>query len=469
MRLLFINPPAENTLATEVPEVLREERGHNPPLGILYLASSLQAVGHDVAVFDAQVEEASYGGVSQAVKRFRPDVVGVTAMSFTLIDALLAAKAVKAVDKTIKVVLGGPHPTIYPNETAALDDVDYAVIGEGEQTFVKLAEALGKGKPQSGIPGLAYMEKGRSVNTGFPPFIEDLDSLPFPARELTPYRKYSSLLAKRSPITTVFTSRGCPYRCLFCDRPQMGKRFRARSAENVVDELEGCVGMGIREFLIYDDTFTIDRQRVFDICSEIKRRGLDIGWDIRARVNTVDREMLGKLKSAGCERIHYGVESGNEEVLRILRKGITLPQAEEAFRLTKEAGIETLAYFIIGSPRETKETIEDTIRFAIKLDPGFVHFSIMTPFPATELYSMGLVDGIIKSDYWLDYAKKPGKDFVPPLWEENLKRDELTALLRQAYRRFYMRPKYIASRIMRIRSAGELFRKVKAGLKVAGM
>jgi anaerobic magnesium-protoporphyrin IX monomethyl ester cyclase len=142
---------------------------------------------------------------------------------------------------------------------------------------------------------------------------------------------------------------------------------------------------------------------------------------------------------------------------------------EDAFKITKGAGIETLAYFIIGSPRETRQTIEDTVRFAIKLDPGFVHFSIMTPFPATELYGMGLIDGIIKSDYWLGFAKNPRKDFIPPLWEENMKREEMMRLLKQAYKRFYMRPRYIASRVARIRSPEELIRKVKAGLKVVGM
>jgi radical SAM superfamily enzyme YgiQ (UPF0313 family) len=249
----------------------------------------------------------------------------------------------------------------------------------------------------------------------------------------------------------------------------MGKRFRARSAKNVVDEMEECVRLGIREFLVYDDTFTIDRKRVQDVCAEIKARGLDIGWDIRARVNTVDAQLLRVLKAAGCERIHYGVESGNEDILKVLRKGITLNQVEDAFRMTKEAGIETLAYFIIGSPRETRSTIEDTIRFAIRLDPGFVHFSIMTPFPATELYRLGLAEGLIKSDVWQDFAKTPRAGFIPPLWEENLKRDELIRLMKSAYKRFYLRPKYVATRLAKIGTTEELYRKLKAGIRVMGM
>jgi anaerobic magnesium-protoporphyrin IX monomethyl ester cyclase len=469
MKVLFINPPADNMLSTEVPEFLSEERGCNPSLGILYLASSLEGEGHEVSIVDAQVDELEYGDIKNKVSSINPDVVGVTAMSFTLIDCLLTAETVKQVDDGIKVVFGGPHPTIYPDETVKLEHVDYAVIGEGEHTMVKLVEALEKRTPPSGIRGIAYLEGGRPKNTGMSPYIEDLDILPFPARKLIPYKKYTSLLSRRNPVTTMFTSRGCPYKCLFCDRPQMGKVFRARSAQNVVDEMVECIELGINEFLIYDDTFTVDRQRVLDICSEIRKQNLDVGWDVRARVNTVDKNLLQAMRSAGCERIHYGVEAGNPEILKTLRKGITLQQVEKAFSDTKAAGIETLAYFMIGSPGETPHTIQESIDLAKKLDPGYVHFSITTPFPATDLYRMAQDEGVVKSDVWLEYAKNPTKDFVPPLWEENMSRDELIALLHKAYKSFYLRPSYVFERLMRIRSPEELMRKVRAGLKVIGI
>jgi len=224
--------------------------------------------------------------------------------------------------------------------------------------------------------------------------------------------------------------------------------------------------MGIKEFLIYDDTFTIERKRVIDVCNEILRRKLDIGWDIRARVNTVDYELLKKMKKAGCERIHYGVEKGNQEQLNILRKGITLKQVEDAFRSTKKSRIETLAYFIIGGPRETRQTALQSISFAKKIKPDFVHFSIMTPFPATDLYSQGLREGIIKKDVWKEFAEKPTKEFIPPLWEENLTRKDMLLLLKSAYKDFYTRPGYILNKVLKIRSLGEFQRKIKAGLKV---
>jgi anaerobic magnesium-protoporphyrin IX monomethyl ester cyclase len=468
MNVLLINPPAENELPSEVPRNLFSERGLNPPLGLLYLASSLRAAGHAVRVHDAPAEGGGYAGVSEAVRGAGPGLVAISAMSFTLLDALFAAKAAKEAQPDAKVVLGGPHPSVYPRETVALPNVDYAVAGEGERTLVALAGAL-EGGGFEGVPGLAFRRGGIAVSNGMSPPIDDLDSLPFPARRLTHYWKYSSLLARRSPATTMFTSRGCPHRCVFCDRPQMGKRFRARSARNVAEEMQECEGMGIREILVYDDTFTLDRKRVLDICSEIRGRGLDVGWDVRARVDTVDAELLSAMRSAGCERIHFGVESGNEAVLSNLCKGITLPQAREAFRLAKAAGIGTLAYFMIGSPGETARTVEDTIRFAMELDPDYAHFTLTTPFPGTDLYREGLESGLLKNDAWLSFARDPGAGFVPPLWEEGLKRDELKSLLSSAYKRFYLRPGYAARELSRVRSGGELLRKAKAGLKVLGL
>jgi len=217
---------------------------------------------------------------------------------------------------------------------------------------------------------------------------------------------------------------------------------------------------------LYDDTFTIDRQRVLNVCELIENKRLDIGWDIRARVNTVDKEMLIKLKTAGCERIHYGVESANPDILKLLNKGITISQVDKAFEMTKEAGIEILAYFMIGSPTETREQILNTINFAKQLKPDYVHFSITTPFPATQLYYMGMEQGVFENDYWKDFAINPSGDFIPQPWDAVLSRGELMELLEYAYKSFYIRPSYIFKKMMKVRSAGEFARKAKAGLKL---
>lgn len=467
MRILLINPPRENELLGNNPAIIDEERGYNPPLGLLYLAGYLeQFTDNRVEVLDAQAQELSYDALRGEITRRRPDVVGLTAMTFTLIDVIKTARLVKAIDSATPVVLGGPHVHLYPKETLDIPEVDYLVLGEGEVAFAQMLERIGDPGSMAGVEGIAFRHDEQMVLTGPRALEEDLDKLPFPARHLTPHKKYSSVIARRAPITTMFTSRGCPYQCIFCDRPHLGKKFRARSAKNVVDEMEACVSLGIREFLVYDDTFTIQRQRVLDICDEIIHRNLDIGWDIRARVNTVDDEMLRRLRQAHCERIHYGVEAGTDRVLQILQKGITLEQARQAFQATKKAGISTLAYFMIGAPTETREEVLQTIEFAKSLAPDFTHITIVTPFPGTKLYQMGLAQGQFTHDFWQEFAANPTPDFQPQYWEENLSRGELQELVTYAYKSFYERPGYIVQRLLQVRSPGELLRKAHAGVKV---
>ncbi|MEW6095550.1 MAG: radical SAM protein [bacterium] len=469
MKILLINPPAENTLKGNNPPIIDEERGYNPPLGLLYIAGYLEKHStHQVKVLDTQVEELSYEALDTQIRNVKPDIVGITAMTFTLIDALKTAKVVKNISKDIKIILGGPHVFIYPEETISLKEVDFLILGEGEVTFSELVDNIDNVEKLKEIKGLVFKSNGNIYNTGLREFITNLDEIPHPARHLVPYKKYTSLIAKRQPITTMITSRGCPYNCSFCARPHLGKRFRARSAKNVVQEMQECVKLGINEFLIYDDTFSIDRQRVLDICDEIIAKKLDIGWDIRVRVDTVDEEMLKKLKQANCERIHYGVEAGTEKILKVLRKGITLEQVKYAFDITKKIGISTLAYFMIGSPTETKEDILHTIEFAKKLNPDFVHITITTPFPATAIYKKGLEEGIIKKDFWHDFALNPDENFQPQYFEENLTSAELIELIDYAYKSFYTRPTYILKELFQVKSFAELKRKVKAGLKVAG-
>lgn len=470
MRILLINPPRENELLGNNPAIIDEERGYNPPLGLLYLAGYLERfTGHHVEVLDAQVEELSYDQLRQEIARHQPNVVGLTTMTFTLIDVLKTARLVKEIDPSTQVVLGGPHVHLYPEETLAFPEVDYLVLGEGEVPFAQLLERIGDPVGLAQVGGIAFRHNGETVITSIRALEADLDALPFPARHLTPYKKYSSVIAKRSPITTMFTSRGCPYKCIFCDRPHLGKQFRARSASNVVDEIEACERIDIHEFLVYDDTFTIQRQRVLDICDEIIRRKLEIGWDIRARVNTVDEEMLRKLRQANCERVHYGVEAGTDRVLKILQKGITLEQTLQAFAMTRKAGISTLAYFMIGAPTETREEILQTIEFAKRLAPDFVHITIVTPFPGTQLYAMGLEQGQFTHDFWREFATVPTPDFQPQYWEEKLSRQELQELVTYAYKSFYERPAYIFQQLLQVRSAGELLRKTKAGIQVFRM
>jgi len=471
MKVLLINPPRENELTGNNPPLIDEERGYNPPLGLLYVGTYLRdRGGHEVEVIDAQVEELSYPELGERIRRAGADLAGITAMTFTLLDVVKTAGLIKQIDPDLPVVIGGGHAYIYPEETARLDNIDYVLAGEGEPGFAGLVGELSGERRLERVPGLTWVDnEGKLHRNELPAMIEDLDDLPFPDRTLTPHQRYSSVMAKRQPITTMFTSRGCPFRCAFCGRPHLGKRFRARSAGNVVDEMEACLKLGIHEFLVYDDTFTVDKARVMAVCDEIIRRRLDIGWDIRARVDCVDLEMLKKLKQAHCERIHYGVEAGTERILKVLNKGITLDQVRRTFAATQKLGIETLGYFMIGAPSETRREILETIRFSLEIPADFVHITILCPFPNTQIYLQGLKDGFFPEDYWRKFAADPQPGFNPPYWNENFTDEELQELLAYAYKRFYARPGYLLKKLLQIRSPGEFARKARAGLKMLTM
>ena len=467
MKIILINPPNENTITTNVPKVIEEGVGFIPPLGLMYVAAYLEKhTNHDIKIIDTQVEQMDYGELKKEIEKRKPDIVGITAMTFTLLDVIDAIKVIKKAHPKTKIVLGGPHIHIYPKETMKIKEVDYLVLGEGEKPFKDLLDNFNNIKRLYEIKGIVFRHGDKIINTGSPPFVQDLDTLPFPARDLVPYKQYTSVLAKRFPVTTMITSRGCPYKCLFCDRPHLGKNFRARSAKSVVDEMEECQKMGIKEIFIYDDTFSVNRQRVLDICSEIIKRKLDITWDIRTRVDTVDEKMLNSMKKAGCQRIHYGVEAGTERILKVLRKGITLEQVKKAFYWTKKAKIQILAYFMIGSPTETRKDILQTIKFMKKINPDYAHIAITTPFPATDLYRMGLEQGVLKYDYWKKFAENPTPDFQPYFWEKELSRQELIKLLKKAYFSFYFGPKIIIKQLTKLGSLTEFKKKFNAGLNL---
>jgi radical SAM superfamily enzyme YgiQ (UPF0313 family) len=237
----------------------------------------------------------------------------------------------------------------------------------------------------------------------------------------------------------------------------------------VVEEIEQCLAMGIREAIIYDDTFTVRKDRVYELCDRILSRGLKFRWNVRAHVNTVTAEMLRLMRRAGCSRIHYGVEAGNDRMLRVIRKNTSVARVKEAVRWAQDAGLEVLTYFIIGQQTETRSDIADTIALAKALRPSYAHFTIFCPYPATQIYRQGLADGIIKEDVWRRFAEAPHEGFQLPFWEENFTRAELLELLVNCYKEFYLRPSYVLTNLARVRSRGELARKMRAGWSVVRM
>ncbi|MFQ5672662.1 MAG: B12-binding domain-containing radical SAM protein [Nitrospinales bacterium] len=474
MNILFLNPPRFNELVGKNPSVIEHNRGYNPPLGVLSLATAVRDEkqgNHRVSALDCQPRQLTYDQLEAYFSERQFDLVGITAMTFTLIDVILTAEVIKRTQPQCKIVLGGPHVHIYPEETIKLKNVDFLVQGEGEKAILEFLEALEGRRPFAEVSGLVYEEDGKICNNGIAPKIEDLDQVPYPDRRFLPVNHYGSLLARGNHITTMFTSRGCPYKCTFCDRPMSPtiSGFRWRSAKNVVDEMQDIVNLGISEILIYDDTFSVRKDRVYEMCDEIMARGLKMTWDVRAHVNTLDDKLLRTMKKAGCDRIHYGVESGNDRMLKIIKKNTTVRRVKETIRQTRQAGMEALAYFIIGQQTETLSDIQDTIALARELKADYCHFTIFCPYPATEIYETGLERGVIKEDVWRKFSENPRPGFELPVWEENFSREELYELIVKCYKSFYSRPSYVMNRMLRVKSFGELKRKAKAGLAVWNM
>jgi radical SAM superfamily enzyme YgiQ (UPF0313 family) len=466
MKVLLVNPPLKHLISANVPSFVEEERGTYPPLGLLYIASYLRENGPEgleVQVLDTILEDLNYQEIEDFILKESPDVVATQTLTFTLVDSLEVVRLAKKVNPQIITVLGGRHCDIYPEETIRFEYVDYLIQGEGEIAFTELIKNLNNERNLKKIAGLFLKTKDGVIGNSRE-LIENLDRLPFPARELTNYHKYRFLLAKNSVFTTLVTSRGCPFTCTFCDEGR--KRFRPVSTSRVVDEIVACKrNLGIETFFIFDSTFTVSRQRVLDFCDELVKRKADVMFDIRSRINLIDDEILNKLKKAGCLRIQYGVESGNNTILKNIHKNITVDQVKRVVDKTRDYGFEILCDFMIGLPGEKEKEIMDTINLSLNLPIDFAHFSIMTPYPNTEIYHEGIRRGMF-GDYWREFSLSPASNFEPLVWEEHFSKEELINYLSLAYSKFYKRPSYIWQQLFKIRTPAELFRKVKGGLKV---
>lgn len=465
MRIILIRPPLKNLIKTEVPECIGEEVGVLPPLGLMYLQSYLSKNSeHETVIIDGELDDVSHEELAKLALSHDPDLIGVTSHTHNLLDAVLVINALKELASELPVCLGGSHSTAFPAESAILKGVDFSIAGEGEEAFLSLLDALEEGSQPRGIPGVAYRTDD-GVFSQPPAHIRNIDSLPFPDRRLVQYERYRYILHRESAVGTVVTSRGCPYRCTFCSTPRGG--YRTRSPASVLEELEHCRSLGLREIYFVDDTFNVYPERVEEICQGIIDRGIDIRWSFRARIDRVTARMLELAKRSGCIRIQYGVETATDDGLQLLGKNITIEQVREVFRLTRDAGIETVAYFMIGCPHErTREDVLKTVDFAIELAPDYAMFGILTPYPNTKLYEEALERGLFQQDYWRNYALEPYADFVPKFWEEHLSSEELLELLRTAYHRFYLRPRYILRRLRSLSSLRDFIHKARAGLRI---
>jgi anaerobic magnesium-protoporphyrin IX monomethyl ester cyclase len=452
LRVLLINP------GVDLPIDVRS----SPSLGLAYIAATAEKRGDEVRILDMEVESTP---LRQVVKEHAADVVGISANTIQIKTAWRVAQELKEMT-AVPIVLGGPHPTFLPAESVERPEIDIVVRSEGEITWVDLCAHLESGESLEDVQGITHQQNGRVVHNPDRPVIADVDSLPLPAYHLFKMDRYTNLQPTLDHIEggsySILTSRGCPYRCTYCSQV-LPRRWRARSPESVVAEWGWLVkDLGAKEIGVLDDSFNIDRERVLAICDMIVTEGLNhVPWIMinGIRANLVDEELLGKMRQAGCVRTAFGVESGNQRILdTVIDKHLTLDQVRAAFKAAKAVGMETIGFFIIGLPGETEQTMEDTIRFAMELDPVVANFSMATPFPGTEMYNQVLEKGRLLVNDWDEFAFFENK--------AQFETDQMPAELveqkwREAYRRFYLRPSRIARTLLRKRTWLELPRTLR--------
>ena len=410
MGTLLINPPYP---LTEWP---------NMPLGLSYIAAVLEKNGFEVKVLDFLVSQYSEEKLHRHMAEFRPEVVGVTAVTMNYPMSSDILRLCKRFDENVITVIGGPHVTFCAQQTLKEAPwIDIVVRGEGEYTMLDIVS----GKELPGIEGVVFRKEDGMMITSSRPWIENLDELPFPARHLFPLSKYRAFSAGGSLIT----GRGCPFNCIFCLGHRMtGRRVRLRNPKLVVDEMQLVLELGFKEIHVEDDLLTLNHPHVHAICDEIVNRGLKIKWSAFSRVDTVNRQLLRKMKQAGCFDLVYGVESGNQEILDRAKKKITLKKVREAVALTKEMGMKAFASFILGLPGETKDTMRQSYDFVRQLGTPYT-FHVLAPFPGTEVREKAEEYGItVLTDEWSKYDANRVVTATPGAGPR-----EVTETLRQHY------------------------------------
>ncbi|MBN1900208.1 radical SAM protein [Candidatus Sumerlaeota bacterium] len=462
MKVFFLNPPALSGehFMKEVGRCGRRTVAGElwPQTGLAYLAAVAIQEHCEIRLIDAMASGETLEGLIRINLDFKPDLVIANTTTPTFKNDAIIMNRLKASHPDGIYAFTGTHVSALPEESLKNSEADLIFIDEAEQT---LREAIHKWKKWNDIPGLAYRKGDEILITSPCPYISNLDSLPFPARRLLPNDKYKMPFFEDEPFTTVIPTRGCPWKCIFCRAGKVwGTRIRTRSPENVIAEIrEIKKELGIRNIVFMTDSLTLDRKWANAFFEKIWEQNLEFRWICNSRVDAVSPETLQKMKRAGCLLISYGVESGNGEILEKARKNIKPEDSVNAIRWTREAGILSMAYFILGLPGETRKTIEETIRFAKRIDPDYVNFHVATPFPGTELYEMAKEHGWLTSNDWSDYEEEGSA----VLRTEELTSENLVQAQKRAMRSFYMRPGRLIREIGRIRSYAQLKARIKAG------
>lgn len=442
MDILFLNPPWHKKSGN----IWKSVSSCMPPFGLGILAALARENGFSAAIIDYNAEQTGLDRAREYLPSSAPKFIGITATTILIDSALGLAKMAKKKYPETKIIIGGVHATVMPKEVLACPEVDYVLIGEGENSLLELLA----GKEPQIIRGIGFKNNGKIILNPPQSIIPDLNVFPIMAYDLLPMAKYYSAPGsyKREPSFGMITSRGCPGRCTFCNGDLFGAVIRFRSAEKIVEEIKFLQeNYGIKDIVFYDDTFTSNRKRVKEFCSLIAENNLDLTWSCFSRVDTVDLEILKEMKKAGCHQVMYGVESGDPQILNNLNKKISLREVEETVAATKKAGLAVRLAFMLGNPGETEQTLKKTIKYAIDLDPDLVSFNITTPYPGTQMFAWAQDHNYLANKNWEDYNLSKPVMTLPTVDSK-----KILHYYKKAHRQFYFRPSYIIKRLIKMRS-----------------
>lgn len=462
MKAIFINPPPARGV-----KIVREGRCMQregawtsvwPPISLALSASLLEERGVQVKLHDCIVEDIDFKRLKVILDEFKPDLAVINTATPSIESDLTVAEWVKRANPGAKTAVFGIHVSALPCECfEKTPSLDFVIRGEPELTIKELALSLQDGERLDQVKGISHKRNGQVIHNEDRAFLPDLDELPFPAWHLIDLKRYVMPFSGR-PFLLVATSRGCPYRCIFCaNKAYYGSELRFKSPARVVDELAWARSrFGVEDFLFWAESFTMRRDFVLEVCREIVDRGLKIRWVCNSRVDNVDADMLREMKWAGCWMIGYGIECGSQRVLDSFKKGTTLDQAREAVWAAKQAGLEVTAHCVLGYPGESVQEMEGTIQFSKDLDLDYAQFYCVVPFPGSKLYEIAREKGWINTDDWRMFEQN-----YSVLDAESVRAEEIMSLRKRAFREFYVRPEMVFKGLKKIRSWQEFMNFVR--------
>jgi len=430
------------------------------PMGIGYIASYLIKHGFSVSIIDPENERLDFAGLRKRIREESPDLLGISCVTPTFSNASKIAKITKE-ETSALVVLGGVHASSLPEATLEnCPEFDLIVIGEGEKTMLELCQNIkANSKEFDTVKGVAFRENGKIIKTSPREWIRDVDSLPFPARHLVNMNGYriQPHMGIGKKTATMITSRGCPYSCIFCSAHiSMGRGYRPHSTKYIISEIGHLQQKyGIQHIYFHDDTFTVQKNRVVEICNLLLEKKMGISWICMARADTISEDLIILMKKAGCYGVGFGVESGDERILKNIKKGTTLKQCREAFKHCKKAGLKTYGTFMFGNPGEDHKSVEKTIQFAIELNPDIAMFYVLTPFPGSEIFN-SYEGKLFKASADFDSYNILLSNTPHALCSYQFTSKELKHYISLANRRFYFRFNYLIRQLIRQKSFGEL-------------